>query len=798
MTVSNQTNKIQYTGNGSTTVFAIPFTWQNNSEISVILTTIATGVETTLTITTDYSLSGGSGSNGTMTTVSTYSSAYRLTILRTVPLTQESEYTAYGVNPASVTEDALDKLTQITQQNNEAIGRSLKTREGSSVGEIAVDDPQAGAFLQYGPDGTTVISSDAAAGGVGTYILPYPGAVTRGQTAKNIEIASVKDFYDNEADYTEAFERAINSGLSIVKVPAGTYTISDTIVATNAAFSSLVGEGNPTININITTGSLKYGFDFATNNIKVSVSGITFAGSNPATTQNESWYGGTFSYQYRAFNGGLSLVDGSYISDCRFQQLADACYIQGTTSFDTELPTYVLNCLFAKNLSTFTGILLNTIVFSNVYAYLGSEITFPSSRNIIIDNCVAFLPGTPGLNVGGSNAVNGEVVSVTNNISYARDPIVVEVGFNDIIITGNQCYSMSDSPNGVGIGVTTNTGGQGINRVLIDNNKVSRYNDPSGATGAYAFGILIDANIDIAVSNIQVTNNQVIGATNSIWVEGFDSTPRIDGVTITNNLCRDVRQKGITVINADRMFIKENNLDANTTESSNYGIYTSGIVRGRISNNSTLSFVTAHYYFGGVQSDVLIESPDNNATTEANLWEFDSVTGNLVCRNIPFPALTVPTIGNWAAGSQVNFTNVSANSVESAICTTTGSPGTWTLTSPTYEEGTWNPVVTSSGGTLTTVSATGTYTRTGRLVTLSFNVIITDNGTGSGFINIAGMPFNASTANIFSASFMEYAAVGFQGYCVFNTTSNIVLAKYDNTYPGGTGHRFAGTITYQI
>jgi hypothetical protein len=61
-----------------------------------------------------------------------------------------------------------------------------------------------------------------------------------------------------------------------------------------------------------------------------------------------------------------------------------------------------------------------------------------------------------------------------------------------------------------------------------------------------------------------------------------------------------------------------------------------------------------------------------------------------------------------------------------------------------YEEGTWTPVVTFTGGNgdLTTSEALGVYTKIGRLVQISFNVEFTET-TALTNLTITGVPFTS-------------------------------------------------------
>ena len=113
-----------------------------------------------------------------------------------------------------------------------------------------------------------------------------------------------------------------------------------------------------------------------------------------------------------------------------------------------------------------------------------------------------------------------------------------------------------------------------------------------------------------------------------------------------------------------------------------------------------------------------------------------------------------------------------------------------------YEEGTWTPTIASNTGTITSYTSSGTYTKTGRLVTLVFTFKITNNGTGAGFIKITNLPFTVVTGNS-AGTGVEFAAVGYQTVAYAASSTQINMFKYDWTYPGGLNHEFYVTISYQ-
>ena len=502
-------------------------------------------------------------------------------------------------------------------------------------------------------------------------------ATPRSVESKLQESVSVLDFGadpSGNSDSSTQIKKALNSGATRVIFPPGTYRILSSCVVTSLSLKHIIGYGS-TIEVELPTSVLSYAIDAGTNNLPVQIEGLNFQATELNGTQTESWYGGTYTYQYRANNGGAFLPQGSTVNSCSFKNLGDAIYISGSSLFPLNKPTKVTNCLFQENLVSFTGYLCSNLEFSGNTGYLGSEVTFPSCRNLLITNNSLFLPGTPGINVGGSGAVQGESVTISNNFSFSRDPIVIEEGFQNVIITGNQCFTMSDSPNGVGIGVTTTSNGQPISRVLISNNRISRYQDPYGS-GQPAFGIRLNATAAVQISDVQIESNQIAAVGNGIDING-NFAGGVLGLSIRNNTIRSVRANGIVVNNCDQVVISNNTLLSDTTVAASRGILVGNTSNATIESNITTSFVTSHYFFSGTQSSVLLKSPKHNAPTEARLWEFSSVSGNLSCLDVVFTGGGPTTLGSWTQGSSTLNPIPSSGAYIGHVCVSSGSPGTW-------------------------------------------------------------------------------------------------------------------------
>jgi hypothetical protein len=116
-----------------------------------------------------------------------------------------------------------------------------------------------------------------------------------------------------------------------------------------------------------------------------------------------------------------------------------------------------------------------------------------------------------------------------------------------------------------------------------------------------------------------------------------------------------------------------------------------------------------------------------------------------------------------------------------------------------YEEGTWTPVFASAAGTITSYTVNAAkYTKVGRLLTLFFDVTITNNGTGVVAINVTGLPFAAAAAYSSCGTLVEVAAVGFGGFINQNSTTSLSLTNTLWAYPGGTNYRLIGSIAYNV
>jgi len=79
-----------------------------------------------------------------------------------------------------------------------------------------------------------------------------------------------------------------------------------------------------------------------------------------------------------------------------------------------------------------------------------------------------------------------------------------------------------------------------------------------------------------------------------------------------------------------------------------------------------------------------------------------------------------------------------------------------------YEEGTWTPTITSSNSDVIVAYSTnsGTYTKIGRLVTITCVIVLSSKSGGTGTTRVGGIPFVASAVSSGAIGFANNYTTG--------------------------------------
>jgi hypothetical protein len=110
----------------------------------------------------------------------------------------------------------------------------------------------------------------------------------------------------------------------------------------------------------------------------------------------------------------------------------------------------------------------------------------------------------------------------------------------------------------------------------------------------------------------------------------------------------------------------------------------------------------------------------------------------------------------------------------------------------------YTPTIAANSGSFTTASATGFYTRIGKLCSVRISIVITTNGTAAGTVT-ATLPFTTAATDAQVGTHRENQSTGTMGSIVVaGGSSTSVWRTYNNLYPGGTGTTLVGQITYEV
>jgi hypothetical protein len=210
MTISNTTARTSATGT-NTAGQEIPFTFpvSASGELTVITRVTTTGVESTLTETTDYTvtLTNGGDDGGTLTLVAALATTSQCHIIRETTTTQTLDLAQGGSFNAENIEDALDRNCKLAINNADAVSRSLRapSTDPTSVDmELPNSIDRASNYLAFDADGQpTVVASVAPSTATitafsETYLDDANAAAVR--TTLGVAIGSDVQAWDDDLD----------------------------------------------------------------------------------------------------------------------------------------------------------------------------------------------------------------------------------------------------------------------------------------------------------------------------------------------------------------------------------------------------------------------------------------------------------------------------------------------------------------------------------------------------------------------------------------------------------------------
>jgi hypothetical protein len=266
MTVSVKRNKVQYTGDNSTTAFSVTFPYTETSQVKVYLGS------TLQTITTHYTLTDP-GATGTVTFLTPPGTGVNVSLIRETDYLQGVDYVNNDALDAETLEKAFDKLTMMAQQLDAKIDGSVgfdETVAGTTSLKLASDATDlAGKLLAFDDSGNFVTTQE-----IGT----FKGTDSTTTTADYVVRDLIRDSSNDNVYFTK------------VDAPSGT-------LLTNTSYFELLVDVATVRTLKVAAETARTGAETAETNAAASLASFQgqykSAATNPyggAEDEGDLWY----------------------------------------------------------------------------------------------------------------------------------------------------------------------------------------------------------------------------------------------------------------------------------------------------------------------------------------------------------------------------------------------------------------------------------------------------------------------------------------------------------------------------
>lgn len=272
MSLNSTITRSQYTGTNLVKIYAYAYKIISDSDLLVVVRNISTGVETELTKTTDYTVSGvGSTAGGNITLVDAdqawlngefLSSDYKIAILRRRSITQAADIKNQGDYYPETIETAFDKATMVDQQQQDQIDRAIKFPDTFDISDFDPELPATLAGQSERVIGTNVAGDGFSVGPSFTEIGTAQAASIAAQAAADAAAESETNAAASElaadASADDAADSAAAAATSEANAAASAVAAAQSAEDAAAAGLGVVVTGTRATPQDIGTGGITY------------------------------------------------------------------------------------------------------------------------------------------------------------------------------------------------------------------------------------------------------------------------------------------------------------------------------------------------------------------------------------------------------------------------------------------------------------------------------------------------------------------------------------------------------------
>jgi len=369
MSISSAVSRVQYTGDGATSIYAYPFVIQAAADLLVTVRNSTTNVETTLVLNTDYTVSGiGVTTGGNATLLGSFApltSGHVIAIRRAPQLTQSTDIRNQNEYLPEIHENALDRQVMLDQKQQDELDRSIKIMETETGTPLKVTLPsvagRASKVLGFDASGNAIAISNVPTSGVPAtaYIqtlLDDPDAATARATL-GVTVSAPSAYIDTLLDDPNALTARTTLKISGEVSPASFASNQNDYAGANIDFAVTLARLTSSNPVNITgftggvAGKVMTIYNAGTFDITLLNENAFSLAANRIVTQFNATFliraGRSCTLEYDATNSRwrvISLVPGSLIHSIKTFSLTlteneDVVMLDATTgAFTVTLP----------------------------------------------------------------------------------------------------------------------------------------------------------------------------------------------------------------------------------------------------------------------------------------------------------------------------------------------------------------------------------------------------------------------------------------------------------------------------